>query len=163
MTLWRMPDERFAWSLAASGPRIVVRLPRGVETYKQHRVLLAFEGHGCRIATTSDDENELRSSAALVQGGFLSARTASCLLVSQQAKELSRPELRGTVRRAMARATISWGAGSPSLGASGPSLDVFPGGIDSSRCLRRTYSSDERRYYMVLHALIVQRYRAPQR
>jgi len=29
------------------------------------------------------------------------------------------------------------------------------------RCLRQTCSSDERRYYMMLHALIVQRYRAP--
>jgi len=116
MTLWPMPGERLAWPLDASGPRIVVQLPRGAETYKQHRVLLAFEGQGCRITTTPDDENELRSSAALVRGGFLSVRTPSCLLVDQQAIELSWPELRGIVRRAMAQATISWGRWLPVVG-----------------------------------------------
>ena len=121
-----MPDERFAWPTDASGPQIVVQLPRGAETYEQHRVLLAFEGQGCRITTTPDDENELRSSAALVRGSFLSVPTASCLLVDQQAINLDRAELRAAVRRAIARATISSGAGSPSLGASGPSLNVLP-------------------------------------
>ena len=76
-----MPAEGFAWPLDASGPRIAVQLPRGAETYEQHRGLLAFEGQGCRITTTPDDENELRSSAALVRGSFLSVPTASCLLV----------------------------------------------------------------------------------
>ena len=121
-----------------------MRLPRGAETYEHHRVLLAFEGQGCRIATTPDDENELRSSAAMKRGSFLSVRyenelrsstakkrTGSCLLVDQQAIELSRPELRGVVRRAIARATASYGAGSPSSGASGLSLDVFPDGLGS--------------------------------
>jgi len=126
-----MPDERFAWPLDASGPRIVVQLPRGAETYEQHRVLLAFEGQGCRITTTPDDENELRSSVALVRGSFLSVPTASCLLVDQQAIELSRAELRAAVRRAIAQATISSGAGSPSLGASGPSLNVLPDSFTS--------------------------------
>jgi len=121
-----MPDERFAWPLDASGPQIVVQLPRGAEAYEQHWVLLAFEGQGCRVTTTPDDENELRGSAALVRGSFLSVPTASCLLVDQQAEEISRAELRAAVRRAVAPATSSSGAGSPSLGASGPSLNVLP-------------------------------------
>ena len=126
-----MPAERFAWPLDASGPRIVVQLPRGAETYEQHRVLLAFEGQGCRITTTPDDENELRSSAALGRGSFLSVPTASCLLVDQQAINLDRAELRAAVRRAIAQATISSGAGSPSLGSAGPFLNVFPDGFAS--------------------------------
>jgi hypothetical protein len=92
-----------------------------------HRVLLAFEGQGCRIATTPDDENE-HCSSSIMEGGD---RTASCLLVDRQATELIRQELRGIVWRAMARATISWGAGSTSLGDSVPSLDVFLDGSGS--------------------------------
>ena len=132
MTPWPTLGGRSAWPLDASGPQIVVQLPSGAETYMHHRVLLAFEGQGCRIATTPDDENELRSSVAMKRGSFLSARTGSCLLVDQQAIELSRPELRGVVRRAIARATASYGAGSPSSGASGLSLEVFPDGLGSS-------------------------------
>jgi len=115
-----------------------VQPPRGAETYEQRRVLLAFKGQGCRVATTPDDENELRSSVAMKRGSFLSARTGSCLLVDQQAIELSRPELRGIVRRAMAQAKLSWGAGSPSLCASGPSLYVCLDGFNSTCCLRQT-------------------------
>ena len=126
-----MPVERFAWPTDVSGPQIAVQLPRGAETDKQHRILLAFEGQGCRITTTPDDENELRSPTALVRGSFLSVATASCLLVDQQAIELSRAELRAAVRRAIAQATISSGAGSPSLGASGPSLNVLPDSFTS--------------------------------
>jgi len=92
-----------------------------------HRVLLVFEGQGCRIATTSDDENEHCSSSIMVGGTI----TASCLLYDRQATELIWPELRGVVRRAMARATISWGAGSTTLGDSVPSLDVFLAGSGS--------------------------------
>ena len=108
-------------------PQIVVQLPCGAETDMHHRVLLVFEGQGCRIATTPDDENEHCSSSIMVGGD----RTASCLLFDRQATELIWPELRGVVRRAMARATISWGAGSMLLGDSVPSLDVLLDGSGS--------------------------------
>jgi len=61
----------------------------------------------------------------------MSVATASCLLVDQQAIELSRGELRAAVRRAMAQATISSGAGSPSLDAAGASLNVEPDSFTS--------------------------------